>query len=116
MKKVYYKFYSELVSSLPMKDAVFVATLVTLLPNDVKGKVQSQPTAAEAASYFLDHMIKPAVECGDNEPFDILLSKMEISGDIHLKNLAQQIKEEIPNCTNGKNNNCVTVGDIILCM
>ena len=78
-----------------MKDSIFVANLVTLLPDDLKEKVESKSTAAEAASYFLDNMIKPAIEFGNIKPFDILLSKMEISDNINLKDLALKIKKEI---------------------
>ena len=78
-----------------MKDVIFIAHLVKLLPGDLKGKVESKSTAAEAASYFLDNMIKPAVESGDNEPFEILLSELENSDYISLNNLAKGIRNEI---------------------
>ena len=66
-----------------------------LLPDDLKGTVESKSTAAEAAGCFLDNMIKPAVETGNNEPFEILLLQLEKSENIHLKKLAQDIREEI---------------------
>ena len=69
--------------------------LVELLPGDLKGKVKSTSTPAEAASCFLDSMIEPAVKLGNKEPFEILLLKMEQSGNINLKSLAQSIKKEI---------------------
>ena len=78
-----------------MKDAIFVSHLVQLLPGDLKEKVESKTTRAEAASYFLDNAIKPAVECGDIESFNILLSVIESFGSIPLRELAQKIKEEI---------------------
>ena len=95
MQGIYLKFYSQLVSSLPMKDAKFISHLVGLLPDDLKEKVESKSTAAEAASCFLDNMIEPAVEFGSNAPFEILLAKMEESENIILKTLAQNIKKEI---------------------
>ena len=95
MQEIYFKFYSQLVSSLPMKDAIFRSRLVGLLPDDLKETVESKSTAAEAASCFLDNMIKPAVEFGNNTPFEILLAKMEESENINLNTLAQNIKEEI---------------------
>ena len=78
-----------------MKDAIFRSRLVGLLPDDLKETVESKSTAAEAASCFLDNMIKPAVEFGNNAPFEILLAKMEKSENINLNTLAQNIKEEI---------------------
>ena len=78
-----------------MKDAIFKAHLVTLLPGDLKEKVQSKSTTAEAASCFLDNIIQPAIESGDNEPFEILLSKLENSEFINLINLAQDIRKDI---------------------
>ena len=80
-----------------MKDPIFVSNLCQLLPGDLKGKVDSKTTQAEAATYFLDNVIKPTVDtqCGDTESFNILLSAMESYGSIPLGKLAQTIKEEI---------------------
>ena len=78
-----------------MKDAIFVSHLVKLLPGDRKEEVKSKPTEAEAATYFLDKEIKPAIQSGDIESFTILLSAMETYGGIHVKKLAKQIKQEI---------------------
>ena len=108
IKKVYDEFYPQLVSSLPMKDAIFVAYLaVKLLPGDRKEEVKSKPTAAEAATCFLDKEIKPAVESGDNEPFTILLSIMEAFGSIHLNKLAESIKQEIEKIVIQRNEPCI---------
>ena len=94
-KKVYFKFYLQLVKLLPMKDPIFAASLVQLLPGNLKDQVHSKPTEAEAATCFLDNGITPALECGENEPFNILLSVMESFGSIPLRMLAQEIKKEI---------------------
>ena len=94
-KEIYYKFYPLLVASLPMKDAIFVSHLVTLLPGNLKEKVESKPTQAEAAACFLDNGITPAVETGEDESFRILLSVMEVFGSIHLQCLAQKIEQKI---------------------
>ena len=74
-----------------MKDDIFVAHLIKLLPGDLKHKVgsESKLTPAEAAKCFLDNAIGPAVEIGDNEPFTILLTKMEASNSILLGNIAK---------------------------
>ena len=78
-----------------MKDAIFLSHLIKLLPGDLKEKVQTEKTRAQAATCFLDNMIKPAVESGNMEPFDILLLTMETSDNIHLKKLAQSIKQDL---------------------
>ena len=80
-----------------MKDAIFVSHLIQLLPGDLKEKIQSKPTQAEqaeAATYFLDNVIKPAIDCGNNESLHILLSTMQSFGIKPLRKLAQKIKEE----------------------
>ena len=97
IKDVYDKFYPQLVTSLPMKDDIFVAHLIKLLPGDLKHKVGSgsRSTPAEAARCFLDNSIGPAVEIGDNKPFTMLLTIMEASDNILLGNIANQIRKEI---------------------
>ena len=77
-----------------MKDAIFVSRLVQLLPGDLEEKIQSKPTQAEAATCFLVNAIKPAIDCGDNESLDILLSVMQSFGSNSLRKLAQKIKDE----------------------
>ena len=78
-----------------MKDAIFVSYLIGLLPGDLKGEVESKATKAKAATCFLDNGIKPALESGEIEPFNILLLAMEALDSIPLKNLAHKIKYEI---------------------
>ena len=78
MKEIYHKYYPQMVSSLPMQDAIFISQLVKLLPSDLKGKVESKSTPAEAASSFLDYMIKPAVEFGNKEPFEFFINNGRI--------------------------------------
>ena len=97
IKDVYDKFYPQLVTSLPMKDDIFVAHLIKLLPGDLKHKVGSETksTPAEAATCFLDNSIEPAVKNGYNKPLTILLAVMEASDNILLGNLAKEIRKEI---------------------
>ena len=91
-KNAYLKFYPQLVKLLPMRDATFVANLVQLLPGDFKEKMQSKPTQAEAAAFFLDNEIAPALEYGENKSFNILLTAIELFDSIPLSMLAQEIK------------------------
>ena len=73
--KVFQKFYSKLVKTLPMNDVIFIAELYSrdLLSNDLKEHIESLSTSARKASYFLDHVIKPSV----TSSFDKLLNVME---------------------------------------
>ena len=107
IKEVYDKFYLQLVKSLPMKDAIFVAHLPKLLAGDLMHKVgpESKSTPAEAAKFFLDNVIGPAVEIGDYEPFTILLSKMEAIKSISLENIAKEIRKEIQKLKPGAGKN-----------
>ena len=77
--EVFKEFYSKLVETLPMNDALFIAKLYPcdLLPDDIKEYLQSLPTRANKAMYFLDHVIKPSVTTGIGSSFDELLNVME---------------------------------------
>ena len=93
-----------------MNDAIFVARLHSqkLITGDINDKVGSGSnlTRAEAATYFLNNVIKPAISTGYNEPFRILLLQMESFGN-NLKDLAEKMKNEIQmlinNSVTGKN-------------
>ena len=102
--KAYQKFFHKLLKSLPMDDAYFIKELCEqgLLPGDTKNKIESFPAQTDKASYFLRHVIKPALDIDETSYFDDLLSLMEKSEYRHVKKLAGTIKhalEDIP----GKN-------------
>ena len=101
--KVFHKFYPQLTSSSPITDDNFMFYIARLLPGDLKDRVKSKSSTKEADAYFLDNAISSAIECGDNEPFDILLSIMKTFEGTPLKTLAEEIKEEIE--TKGIKNN-----------
>ena len=92
--KVFQLFYAKLVKTLPMDDAVFIAELFSanLLPGDVKDFVESKPSRAIKASYFLDHMIKLSVMTGAGRSFDDLIKVMENSEYDSVKELAELIR------------------------
>ena len=92
--KVFQQFYSKLVKTLPMNDAIFTAELYScgLFPDDVKEHVESLATSAKKASYFLDHVIKPSVTSGVGSSFDELVNVMEDSDYHNVKELARSIK------------------------
>ena len=77
-----------------MKDPIFLAHLIKLLPYDLKEKVEAKSTSPEAASCFLDRMIGPAIDSGNNEPLNLLLTIMEASDDINLKELSKSIRKD----------------------
>ncbi|XP_065900737.1 NACHT, LRR and PYD domains-containing protein 3-like isoform X3 [Dysidea avara] len=92
--KVFQHFYAKLVKTLPMDDAVFIAEMFSanLLPDDAKDLVESKPSRASKASYFLDHMIKPSVLTGVGRSFDDLIKVMEDSEYDGVKELAGMIR------------------------
>lgn len=95
--KVFKEFYSKLVETLPMNDALFIAKLYShdLLPDDTKEHVQSLPTRADKAMYFLDHVIKPSVTTSVGSSFDQLLNVMEDSEYQGVKELAKLIRTSL---------------------
>ena len=103
--EVFKEFYCKLVETLPMNDALFIAKLYScdLLPDDNKEHVQSLPTSANKAMYFLDHVIKPSVTTGVGSSFDQLLNVMEDSGDEVVKELAKLIRTSLRKRSNSDN-------------
>ena len=99
--QIYQKYVMEynvkLVIVLPMDDPVFVAKLSKhkLLPSDTNSQLEALPTQANKASYFLSHVIKPALAIDDSSSFDKLLYVMEHCGYDHVEKLACEIKSEI---------------------
>ena len=94
---VFKEFYSKLVKTLPMDDALFIAELYSrdLLPDDVIEHVQSLPTKANKAMYFLNHVIKPSVTTSVGSSFDQLLNIMEDSEYQGVKELAKLIRTSL---------------------
>ena len=95
--KAYENYVDKLVKCLPMDDALFIVSLSKhqLLPGNTSNKIESLPTQADKALYFLDHVIKPALDIEDTSSFDKLLSIMEQCGYAHVKALACKIKSDI---------------------
>jgi len=88
---VYYEFNPKLVNMLPVKDPIFSSKLVQkgMFSGNVKANVKAQPTDADAADYFLDHVIQPPLDNGDIGPFEKLLTVMEQFNSQQLKKLDQ---------------------------
>ena len=95
--KVYKSYCEKLVTCLPMDDTLFFTKLYgkQLLPGDTENKLKSLPTPAEKASYFLSHVIKPALEIDDTSGFTTLLSVMEECGYGHVQALSHKINDEL---------------------
>ena len=93
--EVFQQFYSKLVETLPMDDAVFIAKLFSndLLPGDLKNRMKLlHRTSADKAVLFLDSVIEPSVTSDGGSSFNKLLNVMEGSEYQHVKQLAKQIR------------------------
>ena len=90
----YEEHVEKLVKCLPMDDTLFITKLSAckLLPGDTHSQLKTLPTRVDKASYFLDHVIKPALDIDDTSSFDDLLSVMEDCGYAHVEKLACKIK------------------------
>ena len=96
-KEVYKTYVEKLVKCLPMDDTLFTTKLSMhkLLPGNTDSLLKALPTQPTKAAYFLNHVIKPALEIDDTSSFDDLLSVMEHCGYAHVEKLSQRIKAEI---------------------
>ena len=85
-------FYFELVKTLPMDNACFRLRLYSagLLPGNLKDEVQSKPTLADRAEYFLDQGVK-----NNTKNFLKLIEVLEKSEHDNMIDLAKQIRNEI---------------------
>ena len=92
--KVYGDYFEVLVRILPMNDALFTAKLYSnnLLPDEVNDYIDSLPTKANKARYFLRNVIKASLDANITEDFDKFLSVMENSEFNGLKSKAAEMK------------------------
>ena len=93
--RVFQQFYSKLVKTLPMDDAVFTAELFSnnLLPGNLKSQIKSEKTSADKAALFLDSVIEPSVTSDGGSSFYKLLHVMDEYQ--HVKELAEQIRDNL---------------------
>ena len=89
-------YYTELVYSLPMRDAKFLDDLCShdLTSEQFRGELKSLTRCNERASYFLDHKIKPGLATGDITNFLTLFAVMKNCDCDDVKDLAEKIEEE----------------------
>ena len=104
IKAVYDSNVDKFVMCLPMDDTLFIAKLSAqnLLPGDTYAQVTALSSQAKKASYFLDHVIKPALYIDDTSDFEKLLSVMQDSGYSHVKNLSCKIRSNLDDLSNSK--------------
>ena len=91
-EKIIQKYYIDLLKVLPMNDVMFIGRLYStgLLSDNLKKEVQSKPTAADKADYFLQHGIK-----NDTDSFNKLLTIMEKHNGDCLRELADNLHKEM---------------------
>ena len=97
LKEVFEKYTEKLVRCLPMDDTFFITKLShhKLLPGDTRNHLKNASTQPAKASYFLDHVIKPALDVDNTSSFNNLLSVMDQCEYDHVIQLASKIKSEI---------------------
>ena len=103
--EVFKEFYSKLVKTLPVNDAIFMAELYScdLLSDDLKEHIESLTTKGRKATCFLDDVIKPSVISDIGSSFDKLLNVMEDSEYQSVKELAEQIRTSVRKRSNSDN-------------
>ena len=95
--RAYQNHLEKLARCLPMDDTHFITKLSAkqLLPGDTESKINALSTQADKASYFLRHVIKPALDIDDIFGFDELLTIMQSCDYIHVKNLTATIESQL---------------------
>ena len=104
-EKIFKQFYTQLVKTLPMDDAIFISELYSrdLLPGDLKNELKAERTSAKKVSYFLDNVIEPSVTSSHGNRFDDLLNVMEDSEYQVVKELAKLIRTSVRETCRGRN-------------
>ena len=108
IKAIYVNYVNKLVKCLPMDDTHFITNLSAqqLLPGDTESKITALSTQADKASYFLSHVIKPALDIDDISGFKKLLSVMQECEYDHVQKLSNKIRDDI-DITNLKAGNII---------
>ena len=92
---VFKKFYSELTKVLPMIINNLVTKLYSDKPlsGDHKGRMESLLTDKEKTEYFLDKVIKPALEIKYTKQFNEMLRLIKTSDDCTIVYLVDEIQK-----------------------
>ena len=96
--KVFNSFNERLITSLPMRDVIFLAKLTSreLFPGDLKNQVKEKSSMAEAVDHFLDNSVRKDLINNKDDSFIKLLSAMEEYSP-QLKILATEIRDQLLN-------------------
>ena len=96
LSNVFTQFYGKLVKTLPMNDAIFIASLYeqNLFPGNTKDTVEAKTTECDKAMWFLDNIIKHGNNISDTN-FCKLLCVMEKSDFKATQRLAKEINKEM---------------------
>ena len=97
IKTIYVNYVNKLVKCLPMDDTHFITNLSSqqLLPGDTESKIKALSTQADKASYFLSHVIKPALDIDDISGFNKFLSVMQECEYDYVQKLSDKIRDDI---------------------
>ena len=97
IKTIYINYVDKLIKCLPMDDTHFITKLSAqqLLPGDTESKIKSFSIQIEKATYFLSHVIKPALDIDNMSGFKKLLSVMQDSEYDHVQKLSREIGDNI---------------------
>ena len=97
MSQIYANYLDRLVKCLPMDDTHFITKLSAqqLLPGNTESKIKTISTQAEKASYFLSHVIKPALDIDDMLGFNKLLLVMQECEYDYVQRLSGKISDDI---------------------
>jgi len=87
------KYSPQLLETLPMDDAIFIAKLRSagLLPGNLKAELKSLKTSADKADYFLDCVILPNISVTQTN-FHKFIKVMEECSYDAVSTLARDIK------------------------
>jgi len=95
--EIFNEFNVKLLTSLPMKDVIFIAHLNSkgLFHGNLKDEVREKNSAADAAEHFLHNTVEKDLKIGSNESFIKLLSAMTEFDSDAVKSLAEDIKYKL---------------------
>jgi len=92
---VFKEFYTKLLKILPTSNLASELYCHKLLSSNHKTAIDGLSANKDKAAYFLDRVIKPALEIGYTELFDETLRLMETSDDSAVVFVAEEIKRKI---------------------
>ena len=95
MRSVYMEYYPKLIKFLPIEDPFFRRDLVVklCLSGDTMDTIRAKATRFERASFFLDHIIKPAFEDDGSNP--VFLDLLNLMMNTESMPLAKEIKSKL---------------------